>query len=147
MRSPGVIYRRYRQIKKKILYDKLAEAHKCLHCNCHYGKRVTYTDEFGIERVLKVCNYNSLLDEGRVEGCTDPIQCNAFANKWSKEKVIEEVDKELADYNIKKRKYPELTVLEWALDKDLNDATKNPGVFGTFIIKCIEFLESILKYK
>lgn len=147
MRSPGVIYRRYRQIKKKILYDRLAEAHKCLHENCHYGKFIIYSDDTGVSKIIKVCGYNPTLDKGTIEGCTNPLTCNAFANKWTKEKIIEEVDKELADHDIKKRKYPELNILEWALDKDLNDAVKNPGIFGTIIIKCIEFLESILKYK
>jgi hypothetical protein len=147
MRSPGVIYRRYRQLRKKILYDKLEMARRYLHCNCHYGKIVTYTDEFDREKTLLVCNYNLLLTEGRIEVCTNPATCNAFVNMWSKEKVIEVVEKELADHDTKRRLYPELTVLEWALDKDLNEAVKNPGFIGTIIIKCIGFLESILRNK
>jgi hypothetical protein len=147
MRSPGVIYRRYRQIRKKILYDRLAEARNCLHCNCYYGEILLYTDDSGKSTFLNICRYSSLLDKGIVEGCTNPSICNAFSNKWTKDKVVEEVEKELSDHDIKKRKYPELTLLEWVLDKDLNDAIKNPGFFGTIIIKCIEFLESILRNK
>ena len=147
MRSPGVIYRRYRQIKKKILYDRMAQAGLCKHENCYYGKEVTYTDAFKVEHVIRVCNYNSVLDQGRIEVCTNPLECNAFTNKWTKDKVVEIVDKELGDHDLKKKLYPELTILEWALDKDLNDAVKNPGFFGTLIILCIEFLEGILRSK
>jgi hypothetical protein len=147
MRSPGVIYRRYRQLRKKILYDKLAYARNRLHCNCYYGKVVIYTDEFNVEKTLLLCKYNMALTEDRIDVCTNPIVCNAFANMWTKDKIIVEVDKELSDHEIKRKLYPELTVLEWALDKDLNDAVKNPGFIGTIIIRCIEFLESILKNK
>lgn len=147
MRSPGVIYRRYRQIRKKILYDRMGEAFRCAHENCHYGKVVTYTDECGCMRTIKVCNYNPLVSEGVIEICSDPITCNAFVNMYTKEKVIQMVDKQLSDPAIKKEKYPELLILEWALDKDLNDAVKNPGFFGNIIISCIAFLEKILRSK
>jgi hypothetical protein len=145
MRSPGVIYRRYRQLRKKILYDKLAAARNRLHCNCYYGKELTYADELNVEKSLLVCNYEFLTTMDKIETCTNPAMCNAFVNKWTKEKIIEVVNKELTDHDLKRKLYPELTVLEWALDKDLNDAIKNPGFFGTTIIKCIEFLESILR--
>lgn len=147
MRSPGVIYRRYRQIKKKILYDTVIDSQKRKHCNCVYGKEITYTNSFGVEQCLRVCNYGDLLLEGRVEICTNAQECNAFANKWTKDKIVESVEKELSDPKIKKEKYPELSILEWSLDKDLNDAIKNPGFFGNIIVSCIEFLEKILKYK
>lgn len=145
MRSPGVIYRRYRQIKKKIIYDRVACAGQRIFENCHYGKIVAYTDEAGTDQSIKVCNYNSLIDQGHIEICTCPKGCNAYVNKWTKDKILHEVDKELEDHNIKKNLYPELVLLEWVLDKDLNEATKNPGVLGAFIIKCIAFLEGILR--
>ena len=147
MRSPGVIYRRYRQIKKKFLYDRLEQARVCAHRNCHYGKVISYTDAQGVEHSISVCNYNSLLEKERIEVCTNPIECNAYVNKWTKDKVVEAVEKELMDYDLKKKLCPELTMLEWVLDKDLNDAIKNPGFFGAIIIRCIEFLEGCIKYQ
>lgn len=147
MRSPGVIYRRYRQIKKKILYDALSEGRQCLHKNCHYGKVLRYTDEFNRPLFINTCGYNSLQGSDQIEGCTNPVECSAYANKWTRDKIVEVVDAELSDHEIKKRKYPELTLLEWVLDKDLNDAIKNPGFFGRIIVRCIEFLESILRNK
>jgi hypothetical protein len=145
MRSPGVIYRRYRQIKKKILYDTLEKAKLCRHENCHYGKEVQYTDVFHMEHSLKVCNYTSLLSEGRIEVCTNPLECNAFVNKWNKNKVVEAVDSALSDPDLKRKCHPELTIMEWVLDKDLNEAIKNPGFLGTIVVKGIEFLEGILR--
>lgn len=145
MRSPGVIYRRYRQIKKKILYDRVANAVQCLHENCHYGRVVTYKDEQGVGRSIKVCNYETALDQGVIELCTKPMECNAFVNKWTKDKINEAVDKELSDPEIKRRLYPELALMEWVLDKDLYDAVKNPGFFGNIIVKCIAFLEALMK--
>lgn len=147
MRSPGVIYRRYRQIKKKFLYDKLELARACEHRNCHYGKLVSYTDVHGVEQTLKVCNYNSLLEKERIEICTNPVECNAYVNKWTKEKVVEAAEREFLDHDLKKKLCPELTMLEWVLDKDLNDAVKNPGFFTAIIVRCIEFLEGCIKYQ
>lgn len=145
MRSPGVIYRRYRQIRRKILYDKIGEATKCIHGNCHYGKILTYTDINQKEHSLLICNYNSLVDEGRIEVCTNPIMCNAYVNNTCREDVQKKLEEELLDPKNKRDKYPDLSILEWVLDKDLNDAIKNPGFLGKLIVGCIKFLESILK--
>lgn len=145
MRSPGVIYRRYRQIKKKILYDKTANAIQCLHDNCYYGKVVTYKNEQEVERSIKVCNYNMILTEGNIELCTRPMDCSAFVNKWTRSKITEAVEKDLEDPETKRKLYPELSLMEWVLDKDLYDAVKNPGFFGNIIINCIAFLERLMK--
>jgi hypothetical protein len=147
MRSPGVIYRRYRQMRKKFLYDKLEQARVCSHSNCHYGKVVSYADEQGVEHSIKMCNYNTLLEKGRIEICTNPSECNAYVNKWTKDRVVEAAEKELLDPEVKKRLCPEIAILEWVLDKDLNDAIKNPGFIGSIIIRCIEFLENCIKYQ
>jgi len=108
---------------------------------------MVYKEGSNIERTIKICMYGQTFTEGNIEICTNPYICNAYVNKWNKDKVIEAVDKMLSDHETKKKLYPELTMLEWVLDKDLNDAIKNPGFFGTIIVKCIEFLESILRNK
>ena len=144
MRSPGVIYRRYRQLKKKIIYDKMEKAHQTKHENCSYGKAFLCSVN-GKTESLKVCGYSTNLDTSQIELCDDPISCNAFICKWNKEKVVKETEKEFSDPEVKRRLYPELTVMEWVLDKSLNDAVKAPSFFGKFIVKCIEFLENLLK--
>lgn len=148
MRSPGVIYRRYRQIKKKILYDRTVQAHLRLHENCYYGKEIKYTDNDvidlnGIERTIKACVYNST--DNHIEICDNPQECNAYASKWTKEKIINKINEELSDPNIKRKYYPELNVLEWVLDKELHLAVQEPSFTGKIIIKFIEILESILR--
>lgn len=144
MRSPGVIYRRYRQIRKKILYDCVLEARKKCFENCYYGKEITLIDQTNSEHTVKSCSFTSL-PEGRIELCYKPHSCNAFVNNKKKEEIINEVEKKLSDYQIKKKNYPELILLEWVLDKDLNEATKKPSFFGRLIIFCIDVLEKILK--
>lgn len=148
MRSPGVIYRKYRQIKKKILYDRTAHAFLRSHENCYYGKEVKYIDNegierFGVERTIKACMYNPI--EDHIETCDNPHECNAYASKWTKKKIIDKTNEELKDSDIKRKYYPELNVLEWVLDKDLHKAVQEPNFVGKIIIKIIEILESILK--
>lgn len=143
MRSPGVIYRRYRQIKKKILYDYTSNAYLRLHENCYYSKEINYIDDEGIERNVKACTYNPI--ENHIELCDNPQECNAYASKWTKKKIIDKINEELNNPDIKRNFYPELNVLEWVLDKDLYKAAQNPNLIGKIIIKTIEILESILK--
>ena len=142
MRSPGVIYRRYRQIKKKIIYDKMSEAYKKSHCNCKYAQDLVCKDYQG-EKSLKTCGFR--IEVGVIELCDNPVECNAFICKWSKEKNIKETEKEMSDPYLKKKLYPELILMEWVLDKSLHDALKEPNIFGKVIIKCISFLENLLK--
>lgn len=144
MRSPGVIYRRYRQIKKKILYDSIIESRKKCFKNCYYGKEISLLDASNIEHTIKSCSYSSL-PEGRMELCYKPDSCNAFVIKRKKEDIEKEIEKNLSDHNRKKELYPELVILEWVLDKDLNDAIKKPSFIGTLIISCIDFMEKLLK--
>jgi hypothetical protein len=144
MRSPGVIYRRYRQLKKKIIYDKMESAHQIKHENCTYGRVVLCTKN-GKTEPLKICGYNLNIDNNTIEICDDPVSCNAFICKWNKEKVLKQTEEEFANPDTKRMLYPEITVMEWVLDKNLNDAVKSPNFFGRIIVRCIEFLEDLLK--
>lgn len=143
MRSPGVIYRKYRQLRKRLLYEKICDARKIKHKNCFYGCLLQGLDEYGYSHFTKVCRYN--YQKGDLDICTNPAECNAFALKWNKEKVVKEFEKELSDYRIKSRLYPELCAYEWVLDKNLHEAVKEPGFFGKILIRVIEFLENWLK--
>jgi len=144
MRSPGVIYRRYRQLKKKILYDRILEARKRIFENCYYGKYITFLDASNNEHMVKACSYPDL-PKDRIELCLKSYSCNAFINKRKKEDIIKDVEKDLLDYKIKKQYYPDLIILEWVLDKDLKEAVKKPNLIGKLIIFCIDFLEFLLK--
>lgn len=144
MRSPGVIYRRYRQLKKKLLYEKVSAAHRRIHKNCVYGCTVPCTDNEGSVFRAKICLYELRFNKGLSE-CTDPGNCNAFVLKWTKEKVVKQFEKEISNPATKKKLYPELSLMEWMLDKDLKKATEEPGFFGRIIISIIDKLENLLK--
>ena len=148
MKSPGVIYRRYRQLKRKLLYEKILKARKVSHTNCYYGRLAEYTDPKSGATVasLKVCVYGCDQNSAQLPTCTCPKECNAFASRWTKEKVEEEFDKELSDWETKNRLYPELLAFEWVLDKDLTEAIKYPNNLGKIIVSNIMLLEKLLKY-
>lgn len=156
MRSPGVVYRRYRQLRRKLLYKKIQESRKKLHDNCVYGKKIEYFDDSsGTTQIVRLCMYSCKLSSlglsknidmsENLDICTSPSVCNAFACKWSKEKIEEEFNSELNNYSIKEEKYPELAVFEWILDKSLHDAQINPGWFGNLLVRTIIILENLLK--
>jgi hypothetical protein len=144
MRSPGVIYRRYRQLKKKIIYDKMSVAHKKRHQNCCYGSLLSCRDS-DKTTCLKICGYNSKEESDILEICDNPEECNAFICKWTKDQIIKNTIEELSDSKIKRRLYPELTVMEWILDKDLHEAILKPSLIGKIIVFLIDFLENLLK--
>jgi len=151
MRSPGVIYRKYRQIKRKLLYYKISEYHKKAHQNCAYGHFVKYSDNDNRDRTSKLCMYSvwtdpkKEFDHRKIDVCTCAASCNAFAPKRSKESLAEDFEKEIQDYNTCLKKYPELAAYKWVLDKDLEEAKKNPGLINRFLISVIIFIENILK--
>lgn len=150
MRSPGVIYRKYRNIKKRYLYEKILLHRKASHDNCFYGSLLEYTDTQGKRRAVRICKLNlkrSYYGDvvKNLDICTCPLSCNAFVPKTSKDTIKYEFEQELKDPIIKKTKYPELVELEWVLDKSLNEAKKNPSFLGKLIINIINLLENILK--
>jgi len=144
MRSPGVIYRRYRALRKKLLYDKIGEGRKKIHDNCHYGKKLTYTDPYGAKHITRLCLYG--IEDGiDPDICSCPGECNAFVRRYVDEAIIERFEEELKDSEIKWQRYPDLAILEWVLDKTLTDAKKHPNIVGKLILFCITLLEVALK--
>lgn len=143
MKSPGVIYRRYRQLKRKILYDKLQGARRKLAKNCFYGKELEIIDR---DKPLKIyiCLYNKNLNNG-LDACNHAEDCNAFIYKFSKKTIEDEFNNELKNSAIRNKKYPELNCLEWVLDKSLDDAKKDPSIVVKIIVLAINFLEGIIK--
>lgn len=147
MRSPGVIYRRYRQLRKKLLFDKVVEASKQKHTNCHYGKLLQYYEEKStdlVNRRVCLCLYPCQRGDDP-EICDCPQECNAYVNKWTRELIEKKFNEEISDPNVKAMLYPELCVMEWVLDKSLNEAKKEPSFIGKLIIFCIRSLENLLK--
>ncbi len=145
MKSPGIIYRRYRQLKKKFLYEKVIEAKLKKHSNCFYGNSVEYPDKNGYTKEVQLCMlepYRKNLDE--ISVCTCSQECNAFLNKRDKEIVVIEFEKVIQDSRTKAELYPELDLLEWVLDKDKTDAIKNPNLIGKFLLKAMDVLEYLL---
>jgi len=143
MKSPGVIYRRYRQLKRKILYDKIQEARKKSNRNCFYSKGLEIVDQ---NRTIHtyVCLYNKNVQEG-LDVCNHPEDCNAFACRFSKKDIENDFNNELKSTTIRSRKYPELNCLEWVLDKTLEDAKRKPSIFVKIIVLAISALENLIK--
>lgn len=150
MKSPGVVYRRYRQLKRKLLYEKMVKARKIEFCNCHYGVTLDmFGDDFGHFSYVQICSYDyapAQFDIRKPFVCTNPRECSAFASIWTKEKVLEQFEKELNDWDTKQKLYPELVALEWVLDKELADAMKEPTFIGKIIISTIVVLEILLRH-
>jgi hypothetical protein len=77
--------------------------------------------------------------------CTKPYECSAFAYKYTKEYIEKEFEKELKNTTIKQNRYAEIDIMEWILDKDLNEAEKNPSFIIRILISFINTLEKIIK--
>jgi len=155
MKSPGVIYRQYRKLYRKALYEKIKEDRKKVHDNCAYGKTITINNNAGEPYQIKLCAYNCLdfsdakkarLNLDLLDHCTNPKECNAFAYKLSREDAEKQLEQELKDPEVKYEKYPELSAYEWVLDKSLTEAKKEPGILGSFIVFTIKLLEKLLEF-
>jgi len=147
MKSPGIIYRRYRQLKRKLLYDKIVKARQICHSNCFYGKTLGHGSPLDPGATwFNTCTYNYDPNDKEFVLCTCPKECNAFSNKWTKEKVLKEFENEMNDWTIKQKFYPEVIALEWVLDKDLTEAIKNPNILNRIVVGIILFMEKALKY-
>jgi len=155
MKSPGVIYRQYRKLYRKILYKKCQDFTKKSHENCVYGKGLLINSKPDSQQKIKLCTYGCInikdiekngINLDLLDICTNPLECSAFVCKMKKEDIELELKNELQDPNIKYKKYQELAAYEWVLDKSLSEAQKNPGIFGNIIVKVINILENLLKY-
>jgi hypothetical protein len=149
MKSPGVIYRRYRQFKRKLLYEKMVKARKVEFCNCHYGETLDMFGQDGNWSYFQICTYDRTSDG--IDGkkpfvCQSPTECDAYVSKWTKEKVVEKFEEELSDWDTKQELYPGLAVLEWVLDKDLSEAVKNPNMITRVLVRAMIFIEFLLRY-
>jgi hypothetical protein len=145
MKSPGVIYRKYRQLRKKLLYQKMVEAKKKIHNNCHYASVLSYTDADGYEKKVKLCTYDFKKNKN-LDVCTCPRDCSAFISIWTKDKVVEEFEKILKNNRLKHKLFPELVAYEWVLDKTLTEAKENNKGVGRLVVWTIDLLEKILKF-
>jgi len=94
-----------------------------------------------------LCLYNCSkeTDVRAIDLCTNPYECTAFACKKNKEYVLKEFERELSDPFLKQIRYPELSLMEWILDKNLLEAERNPSFAGRIILFLINTLEGILK--
>jgi len=156
MRSPGVIYRKYRQQIRKKLYYLTLESYKKMHENCVYGYSIKYRDTNNRDRSSKICLYGVLggATEGdkinienfvKLDVCTCASECNAFAPKRTKEEVAEKFESDISDYNQCKKLYPEIAVYKWVLDRDQEYAKKKPNIINRLIVFLIDILENSLK--
>jgi len=147
VKSPGVIYRKYRQVKRKYLFNKVSESYRKDHENCSYGHSVEYKDTNNRERNAKLCMCGvdgpgkQVKDFRCIDICTNAASCNAFAPKRNRD----EVSAEFEDFDICSAKYPEIAAYMWVLDKDLETAKKNISPITKLIISLIDLLESTLK--
>jgi hypothetical protein len=144
MKSPGIIYRRYRQLKRKILYEKLQESRRRIAKNCIYGKSLDIIDKYKTHSVY-ICLYNKDVSKG-LDVCNHPEECNAYICKNSRKDIEDGFENELKDFSIRNKKYPELSTLEWVLDKSLDDAKKEPTNFVKMVIFIINYLENLIKF-
>jgi len=141
MKSPGVIYRQYRQARKLAFIRAVSKARRKTHESCHYSACINYNDVDGAEKSVKLC----LLRPDNLDVCTNPRDCNAFARRWSDAQVAEEFERIMANDAEKKKTFPELWAYEWVLDKSLKEARDSGGVFTSLVVFLISFLESILR--
>ena len=147
MKSPGVIYRRYRQLRKKLLYEKAVRSYERTHQNCIYGKTFEAGDDsYSIK--IRLCYFHLMRSFGESstiqklpELCTCPSECNAFAYALqSKEELNVAFEKEQDNHE-----YPMLDLMEWILDKNLTDARKKPSIINRCLVFLIILLERVLK--
>jgi hypothetical protein len=141
MKSPGVIYRQYRQARKLAFIRALSAARLKKHENCYYASTIHYNDVDGTDKCVRLC----LLRPEKMDICTDARDCNAFARRWLDDKVAEEFDRIMSDEVLMKKTFPELWAYEWALDKSLKEAKESKGPLTFLIVSIISFLESVLR--
>jgi hypothetical protein len=143
MKSPGTIYRRYRQLKRKTIFEKIQETRKKAAKNCIYGKSLDILDKNKTLHCF-VCLYNKNINAG-LDICNHPEDCNAFICKYTKEDIENSFYKDLKDITTFNKKYPEIALLEWVLDKTLEDAKKEPTPLVKLAVYLINLLEDLIR--
>jgi hypothetical protein len=141
MKSPGVIYRQYRQARKLAFLRLITASRNKTHENCAYAGVISYLDVDGKSKQVKICKFRP----DSLDVCTNPRDCNAFSRKWQDEQIAERFSSIMSNQAEMKRHFPELWTYEWVLDKSLNEARKSAGFLGSMIVSMIALLESALR--
>lgn len=150
MKSPGTVYRKYKQLKKLFILQELQDALKKDFSNCSFCKNLYCFDKNGNKKTIYICTFQedkkeiSTLNE--LKNCENPKKCNSFSYKNSKETIKNSIENKFKDKEYIKKNYPELYLLEWVLDYETNKFRKKLSPLAFIILKIIDFLNYILKY-
>lgn len=147
MKSPGIIYRKYRQLKRFFILQEYQNALKKDYNNCSFCKILQYKDKYKIERNVFICthqeNNNKTIE---LKCCDDPKKCTFFLYKETKETIKNKIESNFNNQDYVKRNYPELYLLQWVLDYDTEKYKKKNSFLSFLIFKIIDFLNYLAKF-
>jgi len=139
MRSPGSIYRKLKEVRYRHLISMYRKYLRRSPENCLYNCQYAFVDSDGKERELRLCLYNQ--EQTTLEGGVDPSlidvcdqlrhcqNCNAFVLKCTREDVKKILEEELNNEKLKAKKYPDISALEWVLERHSNNIN-HLGIIG-----------------
>lgn len=133
MRNVREVYKKLREVKFKYLVKLYKRYTRKIPENCKYSYSYKINDKTEILLCLlhqPNLDLNSGIFPHLIEVCQDPKQCNGFIFKYTKENIKEVFEE---DIKLRKHLYPEISVLEWVLDKDKeNKITILQKIFNSF---------------
>lgn len=125
MKSVRDVYKKLREVRFRylvILYKRYLKRAPDL---CKYNREFR-VESNGQARFIRLCMLHqpekglapNLLDVCEQVGHCE--ECNAFVCRHTKDSIKEMFESQLKDPRVKARTYPEIAVLEWVLEQDVN---------------------------
>jgi len=123
VRTSGAIYKKLREVK----YRRLVELYRRLLRRapelCKYNKAYRIQTDNTV-REIRLCMLHQPENGGFIPHLLDICQeinhcnqCNAFVSIHTKETVRAAFEQDLANENVKAKRYPEICALEWVLEQ------------------------------
>jgi hypothetical protein len=122
MRSPGVVYKKLKEVKYRHLISMYRKFFRKIPENCKYNKKYEFMVD-GEIREVRLCMLHQdkdginpeLLD--LCEQLHHSSRCDGFILRYTKDDIKTLFEQEMSDKSIKEKRYPDICALEWVLER------------------------------
>ena len=145
MRSPGVVYKKLKEVKYYYLVALYRKYFKKEPENCIYNKEYLF-EANGQRREIRLCllHTKGALNLNMVDICEKSHHCNncdAFIFRYTKEDIKKIMEKDLSDKVVRQIKYPNICALEWVLERSIEE----PPISMNWFQRTSYFIKRVFK--
>lgn len=146
MRRPYSIRQKFKHLQRKYLADEFAKLTAVHPRNCVHNKEVT----IGPDRCVRLCSHGTELfggDSKRGHVCERIDKATMCPMYQPRVRTMEDAARHLLNETPteehRRRKWPDIVILEWVLGDDAHNTREDPGLIAKFFIYLSDMFEGL----